>query len=228
MEDREARVKGLNQAVQLRDDQLKCLYHSRSWRLASPLRNLWKLLYFNEKYYLNENPDVKADGCDPFEHYFTFGQIEGRKPGPPSFLSLFWNGFRELRNAIRKEGGFFRSAQTFKTVFRNEGMSGVKARIQAILSSRLHNNYTEWISKYDTLSEEDRAGIREQISCMAKKPLISILMPTFNTKIDWLREAIDSVRGQLYENWELCIADDASTHPETRNSWRMSQKLTSG
>jgi len=51
---------------------------------------------------------------------------------------------------------------------------------------------------------------------MSKQPLISIVMPTYNTKIGWLCEAIDSVRGQLYENWELCIADDASTDDELR------------
>ena len=38
-------------------------------------------------------------------------------------------------------------------------------------------------------------------------------MPTYNTPEKWLRLAIDSVRSQLYQNWELCIADDASTDP---------------
>ncbi len=38
-------------------------------------------------------------------------------------------------------------------------------------------------------------------------------MPTYNPQEDWLRPAIESVLGQVYENWELCIADDASTAP---------------
>jgi O-antigen biosynthesis protein len=45
-------------------------------------------------------------------------------------------------------------------------------------------------------------------------PLISVVMPTHNTPIDFLEEAIESVRNQAYPNWELCIADDASTSPE--------------
>ena len=42
-------------------------------------------------------------------------------------------------------------------------------------------------------------------------PLISVLMPVYNTPERWLRRAIDSVREQTYPRWELCIADDAST-----------------
>jgi GT2 family glycosyltransferase len=43
--------------------------------------------------------------------------------------------------------------------------------------------------------------------------LISILMPVFNTPEPWLIKAIESVRDQYYPNWELCIANDASTEP---------------
>jgi GT2 family glycosyltransferase len=41
-------------------------------------------------------------------------------------------------------------------------------------------------------------------------------MPVFNVKRQWLVEAIDSVRMQIYENWDLCIADDGSTKPWIR------------
>ncbi len=47
----------------------------------------------------------------------------------------------------------------------------------------------------------------------ADGPLISVVMPTHNTPIVFLKEAIESVRDQVYPNWELCIADDASTDP---------------
>jgi glycosyltransferase involved in cell wall biosynthesis len=36
-------------------------------------------------------------------------------------------------------------------------------------------------------------------------------MPVYNPDLLHLSSAIDSVRAQIYENWELCIADDAST-----------------
>lgn len=42
------------------------------------------------------------------------------------------------------------------------------------------------------------------------RPKISIIMPAYNPVAAWLKAAIESVEGQAYENWELCIAD-AST-----------------
>src|SRR5689334_16324936 len=44
---------------------------------------------------------------------------------------------------------------------------------------------------------------------------VSVLMPVFNTPSRILDEAIMSVIGQTYPNWELCICDDASTSKET-------------
>ena len=41
-------------------------------------------------------------------------------------------------------------------------------------------------------------------------------MPVYNTNPVFLRKALDSVLEQLYPNWELCIADDASSNPEIR------------
>lgn len=46
------------------------------------------------------------------------------------------------------------------------------------------------------------------------RPLISIVMPTYNTDITYLEECIESVLLQSYPEWELCIADDASTNKE--------------
>lgn len=45
------------------------------------------------------------------------------------------------------------------------------------------------------------------------EPLISILLPTYNTPEAFLKECMDSILMQSYANWELCIADDSSTDP---------------
>ncbi|MBF0239068.1 MAG: glycosyltransferase [SAR324 cluster bacterium] len=47
-------------------------------------------------------------------------------------------------------------------------------------------------------------------------PLISIIVPTYNSPENFLREMIQSVRSQIYSNWELCIADDASSNAHIR------------
>ena len=46
-------------------------------------------------------------------------------------------------------------------------------------------------------------------------PLISIVVPTYNTPKQYLIEMLDSVINQTYSNWELCIADGASTNNDT-------------
>lgn len=42
------------------------------------------------------------------------------------------------------------------------------------------------------------------------KELISCIIPTYN-RIDYLKEAIESVINQTYDNWELLVVDDQST-----------------
>lgn len=43
---------------------------------------------------------------------------------------------------------------------------------------------------------------------------ISILVPLYNTPEEFLREMIESVTGQTYENWELCLADGSDGEHE--------------
>ncbi|MFL6623733.1 MAG: glycosyltransferase [Sulfurifustis sp.] len=76
--------------------------------------------------------------------------------------------------------------------------------------------YRRWIARHDRLNDRDRVLIARHIERMRAKPLISVLMPVYNAPERWLREAIESVRAQLYPHWELCIADDASSPPHVR------------
>ena len=76
--------------------------------------------------------------------------------------------------------------------------------------------YQQWVERYDTLTQRDLEDMREKAGQFALRPLISIVMPTYNTPEALLREAVESVQDQTYENWELCIADDASPEPQVR------------
>ncbi|GJD46272.1 hypothetical protein AFCDBAGC_4152 [Methylobacterium cerastii] len=77
-------------------------------------------------------------------------------------------------------------------------------------------SYNQWINKYDYISSRDKASYLVKIDNLLHKPKISVLMPTYNTDIHLLKEAIRSVTSQLYNNWELCIADDNSTDVRVR------------
>ncbi len=76
--------------------------------------------------------------------------------------------------------------------------------------------YADWLRLYDATHD----GIRHAAIRVATKfnimPKISVIMPTYNSSSEYLRLAIESVINQVYQNWELCIADDASTLAETK------------
>jgi glycosyltransferase involved in cell wall biosynthesis/SAM-dependent methyltransferase len=61
----------------------------------------------------------------------------------------------------------------------------------------------------------DATRAAAMIQSFGRLPLVSIVMPVYNTDRQWLHEAIESVRAQYYDRWELCIVDDCSTRQET-------------
>jgi GT2 family glycosyltransferase len=58
-------------------------------------------------------------------------------------------------------------------------------------------------------------AIRADLRHLHERPRISVLMPVYNTDPQVLEDAVSSVRTQIYDNWELCIANDGSDRPET-------------
>jgi GT2 family glycosyltransferase len=74
----------------------------------------------------------------------------------------------------------------------------------------LEHQYQEWLKRHALTPERQRA-LENECAALAYKPLVSIVTPVYNTPERWLREAIDSVRAQIYPHWQLCLADDAST-----------------
>jgi GT2 family glycosyltransferase len=92
-----------------------------------------------------------------------------------------------------------------------------RSYLRAALARR---EYAEWIARYDSLDDRDRQQIAADIARLSSPPRIAVLMPVYNPAVAVLREAIDSVRAQLYPHWELCIADDASPDPAVRETLR--------
>lgn len=45
-------------------------------------------------------------------------------------------------------------------------------------------------------------------------PKFSVIISVYNTKHEWLKEALDSVLSQVYSNWELVLVDDFSSDKE--------------
>jgi O-antigen biosynthesis protein len=81
------------------------------------------------------------------------------------------------------------------------------------------DEYIRWYeeNKMDNKSIEVQKKLATKLEY---RPLISILLPTYDTDPDYLHECIESVIAQTYKNWELCISDDASPDERTRETIR--------
>ncbi|MCG8527401.1 MAG: glycosyltransferase, partial [Opitutales bacterium] len=101
------------------------------------------------------------------------------------------------------------SAMLFKRLVVNLGFETTPKR-------QLDEDYLAWVECFDTVGIQDRQKMESAIKKFETHPLISVLLPVYNTEERWLCEAIESVKGQTYPNWELCIADDASPLPHVR------------
>ncbi|HWC14409.1 MAG TPA: glycosyltransferase [Actinomycetota bacterium] len=116
-----------------------------------------------------------------------------------------------------------------RQIKRSEGLYGVIRRLPRLLRwmPRLRSfarhlgspdrdaQYAVWRQEH-VLGERAREQLAQEMNSLKYRPLISVVMPVYNTDPDWLDAAIRSVRSQLYEWWELCAADDGSTRPETK------------
>ena len=76
--------------------------------------------------------------------------------------------------------------------------------------------YENWINVYDRHTPESLGALAVNAGSLARQPLISVVVPVYNTPEKLLARAIESVTAQAYPRWELCIADDASTEPHVR------------
>jgi GT2 family glycosyltransferase len=68
--------------------------------------------------------------------------------------------------------------------------------------------YARWIRKHEPTPAELR---RQRATAFARRPTISIVMPTYNTPAAFLKAVVDSVLAQTYPHWEFCIADGNSS-----------------
>ncbi len=142
-------------------------------------------------------PDVATLHPDnPFAGHGGFTASYELPPG--------WNG-ETVFEALTADGEWHRFAARHTQVSNGD-------------SASLRQNYRQWVQQYDILKLADTINHRARIERMLEtdRPMISILMPVFNTPAVWLTKAIESVRDQYYPNWELCIADDASSDPHVR------------
>lgn len=85
-------------------------------------------------------------------------------------------------------------------------------------TSNLFINQNEYIKWF-----EEKSKI-ENYKKFKYNPLFSFIVPTYNVSKDLLKECLDSLLNQSYENFEICIADDKSTLDETIDTLKEYEK----
>jgi len=100
----------------------------------------------------------------------------------------------------------------------NEGAESFLAKYKNYKKAKrpLQNEYSSWIKENEP-GKEDLIKLKKMAYELQYKPKISIITPVWNTDRRLLKAAIDSVLNQVYENWELCIADGGSSEPHVKS-----------
>ncbi|HET6888505.1 MAG TPA: glycosyltransferase [Candidatus Udaeobacter sp.] len=82
------------------------------------------------------------------------------------------------------------------------------------------SEYQEWFERHRA-NARDLERMRSESRGFVSRPLISVITPVFDTPVERLEEAIESVIAQAYENWELLLIDDGSSDPELLRALRV-------
>ncbi|MEY8421224.1 glycosyltransferase [Lachnospiraceae bacterium 38-14] len=151
------------------------------------------------------NEEKKVRDFTPYEKFLAYTHDEG-----PDDVEV-WNGkkrFKKLRNtplwALLTPARALWHGMQFVYV---HGVKGFRGKVK----NKIENN--KWSRRKRALaflqesmpSEEEKNRQREEK--FSYMPKISVLVPLYNTPEKFLRDMIESVINQTYQNWELCLAD---------------------
>ncbi len=151
--------------------------------------------FFQSAYYNARNPDVARAGVNPLIHYFEHGALENRDPNPTFDTSYYLQHYPDVK------------------------ASGVNPLIHFMHHGKAEGRRTSR-RQVETVKAAQPVQMSQLPAAGDQGPLISVLMPTFNTPPRYLRLAIDSVLRQTYQGWQLCIYDDGSSLAETLETLR--------
>lgn len=110
-----------------------------------------------------------------------------------------------VRYAMSHYGSFSLAARKTLSIFKSEGFAGVRKRASLLLIRNSAQPADNDIAPYTADLYETESAAVEHF-----EPLVSIIVPNFN-HAPYLRERLDSIYAQTYQNFEVILLDDAST-----------------
>jgi len=268
-----ARILEMDGELKAREQRLKAIFRSPSWKLSAPMRDVERFARWARARMRPAPPPEKPKGPEaapapdagppsgaaaPPDYHYTFNFDHPRTWNTASnkLLILGWCyensgspilGIRAHFAGETTEGiyGSKRLDVLASTGMRQAEYCGIKIDVRTHLGDHplvvevrhedrwnpffqtiVHvgkagdptelSEYEKWCQQHETLEKEDLRAIERHIEAFRSRPLISIVMPVYNTPEGLLTKAVQSVLDQVYPNWELCIADDASSEPHVR------------
>jgi len=118
-----------------------------------------------------------------------------------------------------REKGIWRLPFACLATVRQYGISAFTDTRHILLERAGHRVSREFLRKSLALAANaDEETVVNDMKEWTVFPSISVIFPTYNTRPDLLIRAIGSIAGGWYPHWELCIVDDCSTLPATRET----------
>ncbi|HHH40247.1 MAG TPA: glycosyltransferase [Sedimenticola sp.] len=121
-----------------------------------------------------------------------------------------------LHPLVANPGTLLPSLQALGRRFRKAGLSGVKTGLLELRAGRLLIDPDRIWRAHQARLQALRPAASQVIAAMPARPLISVLLPVYDTPAPLLEQALASVREQIYPAWELCVVDDGSGQPGVR------------
>ncbi len=192
---RERLISDLRERLAERDRLLQEILSSESWRWTSPLR---------------------------------FAGLHGKR---------LRRHLQVVPERVQSSGGLRPALSKALAIFRNEGMHGLRRRWRSramqpvnlpeavqfrtptaalVFDPQTGYVLAETSAGYTYIPPRAPEHLTRICEAMQRQTRFSILVPVYNTPPDILQKMIDSVLAQWYTDWELVLADDASTDPLTR------------
>lgn len=166
---------------------------------------LKKSRFFDAKYYIFTYPDVRFADIDPVEHYIKYGVFEGKNPSI-EFDTLF---YLEQHKDVAESGI---NPLVHYIMFGENEQRNIRRVDGNILCSKTKKEdvYQSW-KAVNKINKNKISLLKYHLLRCTYSPKISVIIPVYNPPLLFLTKALDSVKKQIYTNWEICIVDDAST-----------------
>lgn len=217
------------------EGELAAVYFRRSFDLDGNAAAGRELLRFSKSGDITRGaPDLV--GCiDGLVAGAIFGwAIDPNRPGEPAELEFLQGGVvigRGRTSLARPDvvaAGFTLLHAGFRVALSsgygaNRGpvtarLSGSKrALINSPYQPAKDNHVSLWLKRWNGLSEQSLNEIRATMDREVDGQLLSIVMPIYNPQVEWLKQALQSVREQFCSRWELICIDDASSDPAVKS-----------